>query len=267
MHDCTDANLGTLMSTMRDESRLSLVSTYSDPLTLFAAAIHALNREDWHAVARLCDPVSLASFKRYLIDNLTPPKEQSHKITATELMKAVPSMPRAVAEYQVTRFRESLDPKQRLRDQVPSVKSLAALEAMTPVAVFAAWLEGKSVRRQVNRNVEQRRMTRATANEVVAQGEKPFDFKGLGYVDDGDRIAHIIYRRDESARGPFRGADEPVFAGRSPDEIKFAGDAWGRESPFTVMARKQSDDSWLLVASPDFLLVDQVEFISESPEP
>ncbi|MDB4874206.1 MAG: hypothetical protein JWM41_652 [Gemmatimonadetes bacterium] len=255
------------MSTMRDESRLSLVSTYSDPVTLFGAAIHALNRDDWHGVARLCDPASLTFFKRNLIESLSPPAEQSHKLTATELMKAVPSMPRAVAEYQVTRFRESLDPKQRLRDQVPSVKSLAALEAMTPAAVFAAWLEGKSIRRQVDRNVELRRMTRATANEVVAQGEKQFNFKGLGYVDDGDRIAHIVYRRDDSIRGPFLGADEPSLAGRSDAEIQFVGDGWGREAPLTVMARRQFDDSWLLVASLDFLLVDQIAFISESPEP
>jgi hypothetical protein len=254
------------MSTKRDESRLTLVSTYADPLTLFAAAIHTLNRDDWHGVARLCDAASLGLFKRYLIDSLSPRPEPSHKITATELMKAVPSMPRAVAEYQVTRFRESLDPKERLRDQVPSVKSLTALEGMTPAAVFAAWLEGKSIRRQVDRNVELRRMTRATANDVVAQGLKQFNFTGLGYVEDGDRIAHIVYRRDDSLRGPFLGADDPLFAGRTPPEIAFIGDSWGRESPNTVMARKQFDDSWLLVASSDFLLVDQISFISE-PEP
>jgi hypothetical protein len=44
-------------------------------------------------------------------------------------------------------------------------------------------------------------------------------------------------------------------------------DAWGREHPLTVMARIQKDDSWLLVADVDFLLVDEVgPRFSQTPE-
>ena len=242
-------------------------TSYSDPISLFNAAVRFLNAEDWPSVADLCDPVSLSSFKRGLIDSLSPPSPQSQKLTATELMKAVPTMPRAVAEYQVTRFRESLDPKHRLREQVPSVKSRSELEALDGPAVFAAWLDGKSQRRQIERDVELKRMTRAMANEILGQDNKPFNFQALGYLPDGERIAHIVYRREKSARGPFPPIAELREAGCTPPEIDLMRDAWGREHPLTVMARIQKDDSWLLVADVDFLLVDEVgPRFSQTPE-
>ncbi len=244
-----------------------MLSTYPDPLTLFAAVVDMLNTEDWPAVARLCDPVSLSSFKRGLIDNLAPPSPQSQKLTATELMKAVPNMPRAVAEYQVTRFRKSLDPEHRMREQIPSVKSHDALRSLDAPSVFAAWLEGKSLRRQIDRDVELKRMTRAMANEILAQGLKPFNFKALGYVADGQRIAHVVYRRDDTARGPFPPLSDLRDAGCTAPEIDLMRDAWGREHPHSVMARLQKDDSWLLVADVDFLLVTQIgNGFSQTPE-
>jgi hypothetical protein len=265
VHDCTLLLANDMRFNPTNEK--ALLSTYTDPLTLFAAVVNMLNAEDWPGVARLCDPVSLSSFKRGLMDNLAPPSPQSQKLTATELMKAVPNMPRAVAEYQVTRFRESLDPKHRMREQVPSIKSREALQSLDVAGVFAAWLEGKSLRRQVERDVELKRMTRAMANEIQAQGIKPFNFKALGYLADGQRIAHIIYRRDDVARGPFPPIADLREAGCTAPEIDLMRDAWGREHPLTVMARLQKDDSWLLVADADFLLVSQIGLgFSQTPE-
>jgi hypothetical protein len=245
----------------------ALPTSYSDPISLFTAAVRLLNAEDWQGVADLCDPVSLSSFKRGLIDSLAPPSPQSQKLTATELMKAVPNMPRAVAEYQVTRFRESLDPKLRLREQVPSVKTRAELEALDGAGVFSAWLDGKSLRRQIDRDVELKRMTRAMANEILEQGTKPFNFQALGYLADGERIAHIMYRREKNARGPFPRLADLRDAGCTSPEIDLMRDAWGREHPLTVMARIQKDSGWLLVADADFLLVNQVgQGFSQTPE-
>src|ERR1041384_2220457 len=84
-----------------------------------------------------------------------------HPRAATELTKAVPGMPRAVAEYQVQRFREQLDPDRRLRDELPSVSSRAEVEKMKPLDVFTAWLEGRSLQRQVERTFERKQMSRA----------------------------------------------------------------------------------------------------------
>jgi hypothetical protein len=129
------------------------------------------------------------------------------------------------------------------------------LESMDAVSVFAAWLEGKSLRRQVERDVELKRMSRATANEVVAQGIKSFNFLALGSVADGDRLAHITYRYDADFVGPFPDSKDPVLSGRTGAELELMRDTWGREHPLTVMARRQRDGTWLLVADADFLLV------------
>lgn len=230
----------------------------SDPVELFQRAVAALNQEEWAEVAHLCDPTSLRVFKRQLLGSLSPAGDQGPRLTATELMKAVPGMPRAVAEYQVSRFRESMDPRRRLRDELPSVKSQQELEAMDPADVFAAWLDGRSLRRQIQRSVERRRMSRATANEVISLGLNQLTFRALGVVDDGPRIVHIIYRRDDGAANASIEADAP--SGEVDPEVRALWhDLAGRERTMAITARRQDDDGWLLVADTDFLRVDQDE--------
>lgn len=233
-----------------------VLRSYSDPLVLFTAVVDRLNAGDWPGVAQLCDSTSLAAFKRTLLDEVAGPGADTHKLTATELMKAVPNMPRAVAEYQVARFRESLDPRQRMRELVPGIASRSALDAMKPADVFAAWLDGRSMRRQLERAVELRHITRAMAGEALTQGTA-FALESLGWVMDGGQIAHIIYRRTVAMRGPFPSTDELTEAGVTPAEMELMREAWGRERPRSVMARRQPKDAWLLVADTDFLLVEQ----------
>lgn len=200
---------------------------HTQPLEVFQAAVEALNRENWHRLSMLCDPESLVEFKRDLLDTVASAKPVP-RLTATELMKAVPNMPRAVAEYQVSRFRETLDPKRRLRDAVPGVTSRHELELLKPAEVFALWLEGRSVRRQLDRNVERKQMSRATANEIIADGMRRFDFITLGFVPDGQDAGHVVYRRMHPGARPL-----------------------------TVMAKQQPNGDWLLVADQHFLTVDQ----------
>ena len=211
--------------------------SYSDPLDLFRAAVDSLNREKWRALAELCDRASLEEFKTDLLDILSPPPAESPKLTATELIKAVPGMPRAVAEYQVQRFREQLDPDRRLRDELPSVSSRAEVEKMKPLDVFTAWLEGRSLQRQVERTFERKQMSRAMANEILASGARRFDYVALGYVDDGETTRYVVYRRN-------------------------AGDT----RPRTAMIRRQPDGAWLLVADRDFLMISHAQLMQVPEE-
>jgi hypothetical protein len=209
------------------------MSSATQPIEVFQAAVDALNRENWHRLSTLCDPESLAEFKRGLLESLAPPKPTA-RLTATELMKAVPNMPRAVAEYQVSRFRETLDPTRRLRDAVPGVTSRRELEMLKPAEVFALWLEGRSARRQLDRHVERKQMSRATANEIIADGARQFDFVTLGFVPDGEGMGHIVYRRKQPG-----------------------------SRPLTTMARRQANGDWLLVADEHFLTVDEALLLPE----
>jgi hypothetical protein len=207
----------------------------SEPIELFRQAVDALNREDWMRLALLCEPASLDDFKSELVDSLSSGSDQA-SLTAIELMKAVPTMPRAVAEYQLARFRENLDPKRRLREEVPTVPTVAALKEMQPVEVFAAWLEGRSHRRQIERNVEMKRMSRAQANEIVAEGLHRFAFTPIGFVKDGRNAGFVVYRRD--AGGP---------------------------RPSTDVMRKTAD-GWRLVADRYLLMMHQAEVAAVEDE-
>ena len=181
-----------------------------DPLDLFRDTVAALNAEDWRAVAAFCDPASLHRFKRTLIEMMTMAPDQTGKITSAELMRAVPNMPRAVAEYQVAQFRESVNPKRRLNAEVPSIKSREELDSMTPANVFAAWLDGKSLRRQVELEVARGRLTRAAAAAVLEQTRAPYDFRSLAFVEDGGRIGYVVYRHGLS----FGHSNQPIYRRR-----------------------------------------------------
>jgi hypothetical protein len=197
---------------------------HQDAIKLFRDALDAINREDWRGIAALCDAESLESFKADLLAKLSPDMNLLPKLSATELMKAVPSMPRAVAEYEIQRFREQFDPRKRMREELPSVKSVDALEAMSASEVYVAWLDGRSFKREIDRNLEHKRMNRATANEVIAEGAPRVLAEPLGFVDDGASVRYVIFRRDI-----------------------------GDKRPGTLMLRRQSDGGWLLVADQPFL--------------
>lgn len=206
----------------------------ADSLDVFRTAVDAYRRESWRALAELCDPESLANFKSALLASFAPPPTHALPLTATELMKAVPGMPRSVAEYQVQRFREGSTPESRLQAALPAIPSIKALEAMKPVEVFAAWLATRSFRADVERAFERKQMTRAMANEVIAAGDGRGDFHVLGVVDDGQDARHVVYRRGETER------------------------------PETLMLRRQSNDTWLLVADRFLLHGDNDVFAYES---
>jgi hypothetical protein len=209
----------------------------SDPLSLFRAAVEALERENWHRIAALCDAESLAAFKRDLLDSIAPPPGGPLKLSATELMKASPNVPRAVAEYMVSRFRESLDPKRRLKEEIPGAESREALEKMTPAEVYALWLEGRSVRRQLDREVDRKHMSRATANELLADGSRRMEFTPLGFVTEGAETAHVVYRSSINGR-----------------RLQ------------TATAHRQANGDWLLVADRELLMMHQVRLTSDGGE-
>ena len=70
-------------------------------------------------------------------------------LTVEDMLRMSPEMPREAAEYQVAQFRKHVDPAARLHEDFPDVESLDALRALTAVETFAAWLDGRSIRRQV----------------------------------------------------------------------------------------------------------------------
>lgn len=202
---------------------------HTDPLALFEAAVDAIVRQDWPAVARLCDSASLAEFKAELIALVSHRPTPDTSFKAMDLMNINPSMPRAVAEWQAQRVREHQDPDRLLREEVPDVASRADLEAMTPAGVFAGWLDGRSLGRLVERAFERRQVTRAAIEDILAEGRPATAYVGLGWVPDGEAIRYVIYRQEATG-----------------------------SHPQAAMIRRQADGGWLFVASRDLLMIDPI---------
>ena len=203
-----------------------------DPLELFHDAVNAIDRQDWHAVAALCDAASLGEFRDDLFTLVTRRRTPEESFKAIDLMRTDPNMPRAVAEWQAQRVRDHQDPDRRLREELPSVESSERLEEMSPTEMFAAWLEGRSIGHLVERAFERRQITRAAIDEILGNEPPRTAYVALGWVPDGEAIGYVIYRQD--------------IPGSRPQ---------------AAMVRRQSDATWLFVASRDLLMIDPMAAI------
>jgi hypothetical protein len=241
-----------------------LLPSHVDPLALFRAAVAAVNAEDWSAAAALCDPVSLRAFHRQLVAQFAPP-EPRWELTVDELLRHAPEMPRAVAEYQVAEHRRHIEPTERLRQELPGVPDLAALAALSAKQAFAAWLDGRSVSRQVERLAATRRITRQTAELLAAGPTEHYPYVPLGVVPDGERVVHVLFRRTFDAGPPGSGDADNWLAGLPADEQELARELWGREHPQVATCRRQPDGTWRLVADYDFLRISS-QYVSDVRE-
>ena len=238
------------------------MSNTGDPLTLFGAALHALNAGDWAAVAQLCDSASLKSFHRGRLEEFA---SRPSRMTADELMRQVPDMPREAAEYHVARQQQMMDPEQRLKEEMPDVPNVDAFRAMAPEEVFTRWLDARSPGRQMERIGAAARIPPDVAAALVAEHRgAELSLVALGFIVDGDRIAHVLYREafDES-RG--RGSEE--WLARLPaDERELIRDMAGRGHPTTATCRRQPDGTWRLIVDHHFFGVGSSRIIDVQVE-
>lgn len=228
------------------------MASYVEPLDLFRAAVAAVNAEDWAAAAALCDPVSLRAFHRQLLAQFAPP-EPRWQLTVEEYLRHSPEMPRDVAEYMVAQHRKHADPAERLRRELPGVPAVDALSALRPEQAFAAWLDGRSIRRQVEQLAADRRITRRAADLHATAPTEHYRYIALGAVLDGERVAHVLFRDAFEPDQPWSADAARWLADQPADEQDLARELRGRGHPQVATCRRQPDGSWRLIADHDFL--------------
>jgi hypothetical protein len=222
----------------------------SDPTAVFYSAVHALKAKAWEQAAELCDPASLSLFKRELLSRVHSKPSQW---TVEQLRRYEPEMPVEVAEYQVAHLNKLSDSRGILSDEVPSIASIDDLEAMAPVSVFAAWLEGNSHERQVERSARHSSMPA----DVVAEAlQHPMDsnYVVLGTVPDGDRLIHVVFRREWVVQNDADEAEQPdedLAADLTHEERAVLKDRDTFVEYSTL--RRQSDGRWCMIAGHSFL--------------
>jgi len=240
------------------------------PKAVFDAAVDALQREDWAAVAALCDPASLMAFKRQVLDRVDSQRPGS-ELTAERLMQLQPGMPREVAEYEVAAHRQASDPSSVLRVEAPGVLDVDELRAMDPTAVFAAHLSAASRAQQIERALRGTPIPPEVVEQVRNAPRPGFRQRFLGVVEDGGRMAYVVYRQE-----PDRLADQnsdpdtdAVLAVHTVDERALVADL-ARGYPELATCRRQRDGTWRLVASRSLLGHESVVFafgLGEPPSP
>ena len=221
----------------------------SDPISIFRAAATAIESEAWDEAAALCDPATLSLYKREILSRL---ETSPYPWTAERLLQFEPDLPREVAEFQAARLAEEADPH-RVLDELPGIASVDELRAMTPAKVFAAWLEGQSF----NRLLERARGIPDVPDRVLDDAMQ-FRFRTryhiLGTVEDGVGLTFVVFRREhdsaESAEAEGRPEDRP--AGLSDAEFSALQDQHRTYVEFAPL-RRQSDGTWRLFAGSTFL--------------
>jgi hypothetical protein len=218
---------------------------------LVRAAIEIVNRSDWYAAAELCDPVSLSAFRRQMLQQFEPTAPR-FEITVEQHLRHSPEMPRAVAEFYVEQHRARMDPATRLRYELPGIPDVDALRLMSAEEIFAAWLDGRSPRRQIERLVSEGQISPASATRSHELASMVHPYVAIGIVQDGDDVAHVLYRYDVDA--VHSSADAEEWLAKLPkDEQTLALELSGRLHPQVTTCRRQQDGTWRLLAGYDFL--------------
>jgi hypothetical protein len=191
---------------------------HATPEAAMQAVIDAANREDWRAAAQQCDPDSLALFKEHWLRQLAP----GHPLPITDL----------VTEY----FADISDPQQ--------------LVALEPDEMFARYLAGRSLRRQIRRAAQAGELPAETLAALDAHPPLQHLPGPIGAVRVGDEFAYVLCAVfDQSDEEPFDGPDSPWA---SLPEATQRMIRWSARPVRVMHARRGSDGNWRILAGDDF---------------
>jgi hypothetical protein len=231
---------------------------FNSPRAVFDAAVAALRSEAWDVMSTFVDPISLRGFSQELLARVAP-RHSPRQMTVEEYLAHDPEMPRAVAEYQVAQWAKPSNARDNLAREFPGITSVEALAALSADAMFARWIAGKSIRSQFEQLVAAGQITGdVAARRAAFPFSDAYDYVVLGSLEDGEQVAHVLFRRNMAAPDTWTGRSAEWFRGRSADEQAYARDLSGREQPWIATCRRQADQTWRLIAGHDFLYVSSI---------
>jgi hypothetical protein len=90
--------------------------------------------------------------------------------------------------------------------------------------------------------------------KVAAEfSETMYDFVALGALEDGPRMAYVLYRIGADRSLPQAGDETASLAELPDDEQELARESEGVAPPQVARCLRQSDGTWRLYADYDFL--------------
>ena len=223
------------------------------PRTVVTAAFEALTLNDYRALAALCDPLSLLSFKTEMLEEFGDDVGVSYPDASTSTMEPIELTDAEYAEYC-----ELFDPVRRMQSEFPKLSSLAEFRELDPVDAFASWIEARTPERYLEGSSPRKPW------EVSSQW-KP-DVRSstrrrgwpryviIGCLFDSADIAHVLYRNELSPAEVFPEAYASSLATAPAACRDFMVAMHHRGDPILITCRRQDDGSWRLVAKRHFML-------------
>lgn len=121
----------------------------------------------WRDAARLLDLQAFGRLRDAQVHSMR--RARIRRMTAEELMREAPKMPRAVAEYQAAEFNARAGRNDWLLYDYANVPSVDSLAALSVEEAAARWLEAKDQRYHVRRALEEQRSRCTVPDSVFAQ--------------------------------------------------------------------------------------------------
>jgi hypothetical protein len=234
------------------------------PAAVFQQAADALDREDFLAVARLCDPASLSLFRRRLLRDLAP-SDDLPPLTVELYLRHHPDMPCEVAEYNVANHHRRWAESRRVDREVARTESYDALEALAPDEAYARWLEAHSVRAALRRQLEARGISGEQMERALDEIARPdLLLRPIGAVEHG-RTAYVVYLVEPRTESASTGDHEAYIASLTEDEREIE-EAHLRGPVRITSVRRQPDGTWRLIARQELLDRGHVAFEIRSGE-
>ena len=187
------------------------------------AFFKAIAAADWKAAAGFLDLAALDRERQSAVEGARRQRTMP-PMTVERLMRMDPAMPRAAAEYQVTRMNRSRQSRNYLLSDF-GVADPDSLLALPMEAVAARWLEAHDERAMYREALRLSGSCPVTLGDTLPAPE----YRIIGTVVD-DSVAYTLYRQ--------RDRGMPVVIGAGP-------------FPPKVLQLRQGHGAWWVVPSPD----------------
>ena len=202
------------------------------------AFFSALVERRWLDASRLVDPETRQRFKQGELRFAAEVARGPQIPTIDDLLKRDPSLPRAVAEYQIQQHQRMVkqmgDP---LADEMVGVGSAQDIRALPDAEVLARWLEAHDVIYQAKR-VAGARGEQIPPDALQDLQRNPTRYEVVGAVPDGDEQSQVVFRTirpvgELPSDAPPEAREAMVEASRQLDVItvRRSGGSWAIVMP------------------------------------
>jgi hypothetical protein len=192
----------------------------------------AVADERWDAAAAFIDTTVIRRLVTQQLRN--PPQMSRREMTIDDFMRDDPDKPRAVAEYELQRFRKHsarFDEGEVLSYQFMGVRSIDALRALTTQQATVAYLKATDFRVQIR---EQVRLS-GCGDTTAATASGPYSIRRIvATAVASDTAAYVLYED-----GMFASMN-PAYPGEpSVLILRWRGSAW-KIHPSSLRSRSMS---------------------------